>query len=113
MARQRDCQACPIKEGCLTPKQLRRTVGVSPRFEAIQRARRRNETPIYKDRIRARSHLAEGVFAHLDQLGFRRARMRGMHKVDCEGFIAALAHNLKKAVGRLAVAKPAAGALAA
>ena len=85
---------------------------MSPHYEAIQRARRRNETPIYRDRIRARSHLAEGVFAHLDQLGFRKARMRGLDRVDCEGFIASLAHNLKKAVGKLAEAKPAVPAMA-
>lgn len=108
MARQRDCRACPIKESCLTPKQLRRMVGLSPHFEAIQRARERNATSIYQDQIRARSHLVEGVFAHLDRLGFRRVRMRGIHKVDCEGFIASLAHNLKKAVRQLAVDPPAA-----
>ena len=28
-------------------------------------------------------------------------RLRGLWKVDCEGYISALAHNLKKAVRRL------------
>ena len=102
VALQRDCQACPIKADCLQKNQLRRSVGVSPHYEAIARARKRNATPTYLAHKKARSHVVEGVFAHLDQLGFRRARMRGLHKVDCEAFIASLAHNLGKAVRKLA-----------
>ncbi len=102
VALQRDCQACPIKTGCLQKNQLPRSVAVSPHYEAIARARKRNATPTYLAHKNARSHLAEGTFAHLDQLGFRRARMRGLKKVDCEAFIASLAHNLGKAVRKLA-----------
>ena len=102
VARQRDCQACPIKADCLQKNQLRRSVAVSPHYEAIARARIRNATPTYLAHKNARSHLVEGTFAHLDQLGFRRARMRELRKVDCEAFIPSLAHNLQKAVRRLA-----------
>ena len=102
VALQRDCQACPIKTGCLQKNQLRRSVGVSPHYEAIARARKRNATPTYLAHKKARSHVVEGVFAHLDQLGFRRARVRGLHKVDGEAFIASLAPNLGKAMRKLA-----------
>ena len=49
----------------------------------------------------ARRTTAEGVFASQDRLGWDRSRLRGLWKVDCEGYISALAHNLKKAVRHL------------
>ena len=32
----------------------------------------------------------EGVFASLDRLGSERCELRGLRKVDCEGYILAL-----------------------
>ena len=48
-----------------------------------------------------RKTIAEGVFASQDRLGWARSRLRGLWKVDCEGYISSLAHNLKKAIHRL------------
>ena len=45
--------------------------------------------------------MVEGVIAHLDRLGFKKARLRGLRKADCEGSVAPLAHDLKKVVARL------------
>ena len=43
----------------------------------------------------------EGPFASLDRLGWARSRLRGLWKVDCEGYMAGLAHNVLKAVRQL------------
>ena len=47
----------------------------------------------------ARRHTTvDGVFASLDQLGWAKSRLRGLWKVDCEGFMASIAHHVLKAM---------------
>ena len=101
VARQKDCQACPIKETCLPPGQKRRFFSVTIYHSVDSRARERNRTAAYqRERFRRRT-IAEGTFASLDWLGWDKSRLRGLWKVDCEGYVAALAHNVKKMVRRL------------
>ena len=45
--------------------------------------------------------MVEGTFASLDRLGWEKSRLRGLWKVDCEGYMAALAHNVLKMVRKL------------
>ena len=63
------------------------------------RARVRNESEAYRREMKRRQATVEGVFASLDRLG--KSKLRGLWKVVCEGYISALAHNLKKAVLKL------------
>ena len=65
------------------------------------RAGERNESEVYRREMKRRQATVEGVFASLDRLGWARYKLRGLWKVDCEGYISALAHNLKKAVRKL------------
>ena len=65
------------------------------------RVRMRNESEAYEQDMKSRHATVEGVFASLDRLGWERGKLRGLRKVDCEGYISALAHNLSKAVGKL------------
>jgi len=60
-----------------------------------------NNTVSYGEEIRKRKTIIEGVFAYQDRLGWARCKLRGLWKVDCEGFLAALAHNILKAVRKL------------
>ena len=100
-ARQKDCQACPVKDGCLPPGQKRRYIGLTMYHPIYLRARERNQTAAYqRERFRRRT-IAEGTFASLDRLGWEKSRLRGLWKVDCEGYMAALAHNVLKMVRRL------------
>ena len=101
MARQKDCQSCPVKETCLPPKQKRRYFTLTMYYPEYLRARERNHTEAYRLEIRRRKTIAEGTFASLDRLSWARSRLRGLWKVDCEGYMAALAHNVKKLVRRL------------
>ena len=70
VARQKDCQACPIKEICLPPGQKRRVSSVTIYHSVDSRARERNRTAQYqRERFRRRT-IAEGTFASLDRLGW-------------------------------------------
>ena len=63
--------------------------------------RERNHTSEYRrERVR-RQTIAEGAFASLDRMGWARSRLRGLWKVDCEGYMASFAHNVLKAVRKL------------
>ena len=101
VARQKDCQACPIKDICLPPGQKRRFFGVTIYHPEYARARERNRTAAYRRESVRRKTIAEGTFASLDRLGWEKSRLRGLWKVDCEGYMAALAHNVLKMVRKL------------
>ena len=101
VARTRDCQACPIKESCLPPRQRRRFFTLTMYHPVYLRARERNRTAAYRRERRRRQTIVEGIFASLDRLGWEKSRLRGLWKVDCEGYMAALAHNVLKMVRKL------------
>ena len=101
VARQKDCQACPIKETCLPPKQKRRYFTLTMYYPEFLRAKERNRTAAYRRERRRRQTIAEGTFASLDRLIGARSRLQGLWKVDCEGYMAALARNVLKLVRKL------------
>lgn len=98
VAGQKDCQACPINSECLSPRRKRRYLGLTIYYPLYQQARERNRTPAYLREMNHRRTIAEGTFASLDRLGWARSRLRGLWKVDCEGFMASIAHNVLKTV---------------
>ena len=101
VALQKDCQACPVMGNCLPPGQKRRYIGLTMFYPLYLRARERNGTAEYqRERFRRRT-IAEGTFASVDRLSWARSRLRGLWKVDCEGYMAALAHNLLKMVRKM------------
>ena len=101
VARQKDCQACPIKDTCLPPGQKRRYFGVTIYHPEYSRARERNRTAAYRRESIRRKTIVEGTFASLDRLGWEKSRLRGLWKVDCAGYTAALAHNVLQMVRKL------------
>ena len=100
VAHQKDCQQCPVSTQCLPKGQKRRFVSLSMYYPLFLEAREHNRSASYQEEMLARRTTAEGVFASQDRLGWARSRLRRLWKVDCEGYISALAHNLKKAVRR-------------
>ena len=84
-----------------TTRKKRRFFGVTIYQPEYSRARERNRTAAYRRESIRRKTIAEGTFASLDQLGWEKPRLRGLWKVDCEGYMAALAHNVLKMVRRL------------
>ena len=101
VASQKDCQACLVKEQCLPPGQKRRYLGLTIYYPLHLEAQQRNQTPAYRREMARRRTIVEGIFASLDRLGWAKSRLRGLWKVDCEGFMASIAHNVLKAVRRL------------
>ena len=98
VAHQEDCHSCPVKTRCLPPNQKRRYVALSMYHPLLLRVRERNQTAEYRRERKRRRTIAEGIFASLDRLGWTRSRLRGLRKVDCDGYMAGLAHNVLKAV---------------
>ena len=86
-----------LTDGCASPG-THANSNVHPLF---LEAKERNEGEAFRREMRRRQTIAEGVFQSQDRLGWARSRLRGLRKVDCEGYLSALAHNLKKAVRRM------------
>lgn len=101
LALQADCQACPSKGKCLSDKEKRKHVRVSRYEYEFRRARRLNSTVRYQREMRRRTTAMEGVFASLDRLAWDEARFWGTEKLDCQGSIAAIAHNILKALRKV------------
>ena len=101
VARQKDCQSCPVKDTCLPPRRKRRYLSLTMYHPVYLKARERNLTAAYKRERRRRQTVAKGTFASLDRLSWAQSRPRGWWKVDCEGYMATLAHNVLKMVRKL------------
>jgi IS5 family transposase len=101
VARQSECQACSVREACLAPKETRKHVAVSRYELELRKARELNQTEPFRREMRRRKTIVEGVFARLDRLDWDKARLRGLVKVDCQASIAALAHNILKALSKV------------
>ena len=101
VALQADCQACSRMATCLTDKEKRKHVKVSRYEYEFRRARILNETVAYQREMRRRRTIIEGIFARLDNLAWGKARFRGVEKLNCQGYIAALANNILKALKKV------------
>ena len=86
VAHQKDCQSCPVKAGCLPPNQKRRYVALSMYHPLLLQAQELKKTAAYRRERKWRLAIAEGTFASLDRLGWAQSRLRGLWKVDCEGY---------------------------
>jgi len=96
--KQNDCQACLRKSSCLTPGVKKRYLQLGAYYPEFLLSRERNKTEEYRREMKRRKTIIEGIFASLDRLGWIRSKLRGLQKVNCEGFLAALAHNILKSV---------------
>lgn len=95
---ERECRSCQLKTSCLAPKEKAKCVAASRYHFELDRARKSVLSSRFARQMARRKTAVEGVFAHLDQLAFDQARMRTTGKVDVQGSIAALAHNILKAL---------------
>jgi transposase len=67
----------------------------------LERARGYHETPAYRKAMRKRSVWVEPLFGEAKQWhGLRRFRLRGLDKVNIEGFCVAAGQNLKRWLAR-------------
>ena len=95
-----DCSACPSRSSCTRAKDLPRTLTLQPReeHEAIQFARKRQNTEefisLYSQRAGIEGTVSQGVRA----FGLRQARYRGLKRTHLQELATATALN----VGRIA-----------
>ncbi len=89
------CSGCSRKSECTRSKA--RWVTRHPQEEALERMRRRLQTPEGKRIYAQRQTLVEPVFGHLKHnLRYRDVLLRGKVKVTGEFFLMCIGHNLKK-----------------
>lgn len=105
-----DCQGCSQKGTCLSAKGRFKSVSVGRYYSLAKRAHQLKDSAKHRREMKRRQVVVEGVHAHLDQLGWDECKLRGLWKVDCEGYVAALAHNLLKALTKVRWKKRAAQA---
>jgi transposase len=99
-SRPQDCCNCPMKKECIKGKATYRTVGISLHKEQIEKAKLINQTAAFKQAMRRRKTVIEGVIAHLRNLGLK-IRLWGLEKVNIQGLLSTLAHNVLKAVKKM------------
>ncbi len=98
------CQACPYKDECLRSadqgRNRGRTIALHPQEELLQKARRRQEDPAFREEIAARQ-VVEHRQARTVQLGGRQARYRGLKKVKFQSIMIAMVANLTLMAGAI------------
>lgn len=91
------CVPCPLRARCtLSPSG--RSLSVHPKHDTLQRTRRRQRDPAWKQRYRATRPKVERKIAHLMRRrhGGRRARVRGRLRVGQDFALLAAAVNLAR-----------------
>jgi transposase len=97
-ARQRDCQACLLKDQCTSAPM--RCLNAGEDHWALVRLRADSKTDSFKALYRSRAPVIEGVFAEAKQWhGLRRAWRRGLSKMKVQCLLVAAILNLKRLIG--------------
>lgn len=90
------CMTCLIKSECI-PQGTARTIRRSNFEEEIERIKRRMSTPYFKSKLRERMWKLEGLFSEAKyRHGLKRAKYRGMWKVQVQTYMTAFVQNLKR-----------------
>jgi len=98
-----DCRACPVRQRCVSSDR-ERALAIRPRplYEALHDARRRQRTPEFRARYRARAGI-EGTFSQCVSIGdLRRTRYRGLAKTRLLHLLIATALNFHRVAAWLA-----------
>lgn len=95
------CASCPLRAACVPPKQKHRTLVVGEYHTALQRRRREMKTEVFQQRRKHRNAI-EGTHSELVRgHGMRRARYRGLKKVQLQNYFIGAACNVKRWIRRL------------
>jgi transposase len=90
------CRRCPSRAKCTNAKEGRRTVGISGVQEVLFEAEEYNQTEAFQEDMKLRP-IIEGKLSELKRYhGLRRARYRGLQKVNLQCYFAATAVNIKR-----------------
>ena len=92
----RNCSVCPVLSDCTKTKSQRRTLTVNaqPYFEAMARARERQQTPEFKKEYQARAGIEGTISQAVRAVKMRKARYRGLIKTRLQHYATAAGINL-------------------
>jgi Transposase DDE domain len=89
------CNMCPVKAECTASRSGRHIFRSFQDY--VERVRRYHTTAAYQKALRKRMVWVEPLFAEIKQWHhLTQFRLRGLHKVNVEGLIAATGQNLKR-----------------
>lgn len=96
------CHDCPLRGQCLGKDQRHRTLLVGEHHSALQARRQEQQTEAFKQRMKHRNGI-EGTQSELVRgHGLRRARYRGLAKVQLQNYFIGAACNVKRWIRRQA-----------
>ncbi|MCB9772138.1 MAG: IS1182 family transposase [Candidatus Omnitrophica bacterium] len=90
------CRKCPVRKECTKAEEGRRTVGISMFNKELREAEIYNKTDEFKKDMKLRPPI-EGKLSELTRYhGLRRAKYRGLPKVQLQALFTAAAVNIKR-----------------
>jgi len=96
------CAACPLREQCIQTEHKHRTLVVGEHHTVLQQRRQEQKTETFKAKMRYRNAI-EGTQSELVRAhGLRRARYRGLPKVQLQNYMSGAACNIKRWLRRIA-----------
>jgi len=87
------CRACALKDQC-TGAKTGRTINRHLRHDEVRLMRERAQSFSSKKDIKTRQHLMERSFARAVRFGFKRARWRGLWRVQIQEYLTAAIQNI-------------------
>lgn len=93
-----DCTPCPVRASCTRAKNLPRTLTLQPKeqHEAIQLARRRQQTEEFISRYSKRAGIEGTISQGVRAFGLRKARYRGLKKTSLQQIATATSINVDR-----------------
>src|SRR5262249_34336281 len=98
-----DCGSCPSRPLCTRATTGRRSIAVrpQPQYEALQRARERQKSPLFAQEYAARAGSEGTISQGVSTCGMRRCRYIGPAKAHLQNLCTATALNVIRLVGWL------------
>jgi len=103
------CRGCPLLMACRESEEYptkRRTVFISHHHHALLLARTYTQTATFRAEMKLRPHVERVIAGLVRYNGARRARFRGLKKVDFQMKMCAMAYNAKRWVQKRKRKKP-------
>lgn len=95
----KQCGACDLMSKC-TRNKSGRTIKRHLRQDELDSMRRMSQTQLSRRDIKTRFHLMERSFARAKRYGYKRARWRGLWRVQIQEFLTAAIQNIETLIRR-------------
>ena len=106
-ASKKNCDVCKLRGQC-TKNKMGRTIKRHLRQEELDQMRLASSSPTAKRDIKTRQHLMERSFARGERLGIKRARWRGLWRMEIQEYLTCAIQNIQVLISRSGPKKEAA-----